>query len=168
MRCLLPFLLALVACGCATARPAAEVPATFVVLRHAEKTADGSRDPPLNAAGEAWAQRMAAALRDAPVVAVYATGYRRTRDTAAPTAARHGLAVTTYDANEDAATFAARLRAQHAQGMVLVVGHGNTVPAIAAALCGCAARPLGEQDYGRVYRIRITASGGRLEESVLP
>ncbi len=153
--------------GCATSlRPAS---ASFVVVRHAEKADDGSRDPPLAASGAARAQRLAAALQAEPVVAVYATPYRRTQQTAVATADAHGVAVTTYDARQPAAEFAAQLRRRHATGTVLVAGHGNTAPDIAAALCGCATSPLGDSDYGRVYRIRVGPDGGGvLQESTLP
>ena len=142
---------------------------TFLVVRHAEKADDGSRDPPLDAVGMARAQRLATALHAEPVVAVYATGYRRTQQTAAATAADHALAVTAYAADLAAPEFAARLRSQHPSGTVVVVGHSNTAPGIAAALCDCTATPLGDADYGRVYRIHVDAEGHPvLRESILP
>lgn len=148
--------------------PATSAPATFVVVRHAEKVADGSRDPPLSAAGVAGARRLATALHAEPVIAVYATPYRRTRQTAGMTAADHGLAVTAYAANQPAGALATQLRGRHASGTVLVVGHSNTAPAIASALCGCAATPLDDDDYGRVYRIATGADGRAvLEETIL-
>jgi phosphohistidine phosphatase SixA len=50
--------------------------------------------------------------------------------------------VTTYDAALDAKDLASTLKQRHASGTVLVVGHSNTVPAIAAALCACVVAPL--------------------------
>lgn len=141
---------------------------TFIVVRHAEKVGDGSRDPPLSAIGIASARRLATALHAEPMIAVYATPFLRTRQTASATAADHGLAVIPYAADQPAAALAAQLRERHAGGTVLVVGHSNTAPGIAAALCACAATPLGDDDYGRVYRVAIDA-GDRvlLEETVL-
>lgn len=165
----LAFVLPLLLAACTTTPSAPAAAATFVVVRHAEKADDGSRDPPLAMAGAARAQRLAATLRIEPVVAVYATGYQRAQQTAAGTADDHGLAVTTYAADQPAAEFAARLRTSHATGTVLVVGHSNSAPDIAAALCHCAATPLGDHDYGRVYRIRIAPDGGAaLQETILP
>jgi broad specificity phosphatase PhoE len=138
-------------------------------VRHAEKAGDDPRDPSLSEAGAARAQALARWLADAPLRAVYATGYRRTQQTARPSADAHGLAVTPYDASLPAGAFAARLRTTHRRGTVLVVGHSNTAPALAAALCGCATTPLGDGDYGRVYRIRVDADGhARLDEALSP
>lgn len=142
--------LLLAACAASPARPPAPV---FVVVRHAEKTADAG-DPALSAAGERRAAALARRLRDEPLVAVYATPLRRTRQTAQPAAQAHGLAIAAYEADLPARELAARLRSAHASGTVLVVGHSNTVPGIVAALCGCAVAPLDESEYGDLYRVR--------------
>lgn len=156
------------AAGCvhtpsAAARSAADAEAapaaTYIVLRHGEKVDDGSRDPALGEAGQARAARIAATLRDAPLEAVYATAYRRTQSTAAPAAAAHGLEVRTYEAGSPAAAFAAELRAAHPRGTVLVVGHSNTVPALAAALCACPVAPMAEDAYGRWIEVRVAPDG---------
>jgi broad specificity phosphatase PhoE len=164
---LVPLLLA--ACA-ATPRPAqVAAPATYVIVRHAEKASDGGDDPPLAAAGVERARALARRLADAPLVAVYTTPFRRTRETAQPAAVLHGLPLTTYDPAMPAAIFAARLRASHPTGTVLVVGHSNTVPAIASALCGCQAAVLGEGDYDAVYTVRMRADGtGALDMSRSP
>lgn len=151
---------AALAAGCRHA-PAATDAVTFVVVRHAEKASDDPKDPALTAAGEARARRLAESLASQRVAAIYATGYRRTRQTAAPTARMHGIGVTTYDARSDATTFASALRRDHARGTVLVVGHSNTVPGIAAALCACAVAPMDEDEseYDRRMTVRVDARG---------
>jgi len=113
------------------------------------------RSQPLASGARALARRLA----DAPLVAVYSTPFRRTRETARPSAVLHGVAVTTYDSALPAPAFAAQLRAAHPSGTVLVVGHSNTVPAIASALCGCQVAPLGENDYDAIYTVRIQGDG---------
>ena len=105
-------LLSLLLCAlsaCAS-RPAAPAPLEFVLVRHAEKADDDPRDPHLNDAGRARAQRLAGSFAGSEVFAVYATGYKRTRDTAGPTASAHAMAVSVYDAKLPAAEFAAQLR----------------------------------------------------------
>lgn len=151
--------MALLVAGYATPRERDVPVTTFVLVRHAEKAADDPRDPGLTDAGKARAARLAASLADAPLRAVYATAYRRTRDTAVPSAAGHGLQIAIYDAGEPAAEFAARLRAAHRSGTVLVVGHSNTVAAIAAALCACPVAPMREDEFDRRVEIRIGPDG---------
>lgn len=139
--------------------PGADDSTDFVIVRHAEKVLDGSDDPPLTAAGEARAQALAHWLADAELVAVYSSDTRRTRQTAAPTAQAHGLPVITYDAKLPATTLAERLRSAHPAGTVLVVGHSNTAPGIAAALCGCDVAPMDEDEYDRRMTVHIDGDG---------
>lgn len=145
-------LLALSACA---VLPGARPEVAYVVVRHAEKATDDPRDPALSDAGRARARLLATRLRSRDVVAAYATDYRRTRDTALPTAVAHDVSITSYDADAPADAFARRLRRSHDHGTVLVVGHSNTVPGIVSALCGCAVAPIDESDYGNVFEIRI-------------
>jgi broad specificity phosphatase PhoE len=133
--------------------------ATFVIVRHAEKGSDDPRDPTLTAEGQARANRLAESLHDAPLVAVYATAYRRTQQTALPSAQEHGLIVTTYDAKLPAAEFATQLRKAHPSGTVLLVGHSNTAPALAAALCQCEVAPMKDDEFDRRMTVRIDATG---------
>lgn len=143
----------------APAPTAADDVATFIVVRHAEKSTDDPRDPSLDAAGHARAHRLAAALADRGVVATYATGYRRTQQTAQPVARQHDLDVLTYEASQAATVFADALRKAHRAGTVLVVGHSNTVPGIASALCSCEVPDMGEDEYDRLYEITMGAEG---------
>lgn len=155
---LLPCALVLAACSTTPASPASDA-VSFVVVRHAEKVADGTRDPALTEAGLARAAALATRLQSRELVAAYATDFRRTQSTAAPAASAHGIAVTTYDAAQPADAFAARLRREHAVGAVLVVGHSNTVPGIVSALCGCPIAPIDESDYGNLFEVRIEGDG---------
>ena len=95
-----------------------------IVVRHAERADDGaspgtsmaaSPDPELSEAGKARALKLAAMLGDAGIVAIYTTEYRRTKNTAAPLAAKAGVpaeVVLARDAAADRApTAAARRRA---------------------------------------------------------
>ena len=159
--------------GCATRDADIEQPpqlaattTTFVIVRHAEKAMDDPKDPSLSEAGQARAQRACARLADERVAALYAIRYRRTQMTAAKTAQAHRLEVTTYDTAQPAADFAAQLRRTHTDGVVLVVGHSNTVADIASALCGCAVAPVREDQYDRWIEIRVGQNGAaKLEET---
>lgn len=144
--------------GCAT-RGAHDEAVRYVLVRHAERADDDPRDPSLTEAGAARAERLARRLHGEPVSAVYATPYRRTQQTAAPTALDHALPVTTYDPTLPAEDLAARLRASGAHGTVLVVGHSNTIPGLAQALCRCAIGPTAENEFGRRITIDVLPDG---------
>ena len=132
--------------------------ATYIIVRHAEKV-DASRDPDLSAAGRARAQALAERLDGRDLAAIYATEFKRTAQTVAPSALARGLAVASYPAAQPAADFAASLRAAHPRGSVLVAGHSNTVPAIVAALCACEVAPMPDHEYDRFSIIRVDADG---------
>ena len=138
-----------------------------IVVRHAEKVlpADAAastmadENPPLTPAGERRAAAIAEALADAGIAAVYSTPYRRTMQTAAPLAARAGVAVTSYDSHLDPSEFARQVTAAHRGATVLVVGHSNTVPGLVAAFAGKPIEGMDDSVYGRVYLISIAADG---------
>ena len=133
--------------------------ATFVVVRHAEKGNDDPQDPALSAIGQTRAEALAVQLRDTPLTAIYATSFRRTQQTAAPVARTHHIDVQTYDAKLPAPKFASQLRRMHPSGVVLVIGHSNTVPGIVAALCACQVVAIDEGTYGDRYNVRIALDG---------
>ena len=153
--------LALLAAGCAgiATLTGDARGATFIVVRHAEKAAAPDGDPGLAPAGRERAALLARRLEGADLVAVYATGYRRTRETVQPSARRHALEPRTYDARIAADTLAAELMARHPTGTVLVAGHSNTVPDIVAALCGCTTAAMDEGEYDRISIVRFDAAG---------
>lgn len=155
-------LLLVIAClwlaACASRPDAPATSATYFLVRHAEKDVAAGKDPPLTAAGEARAQRLATLLADEPLDAIYSSPTRRTRQTAAPVAHAKGLTIVDYDpSNADA--FARRLRAEHPAGTVLVIGHSDTLPPLARALCGCAVPDMDERIYGIRYTVRLDADG---------
>ena len=158
-------LAALLLAACSTPQPRAGTgEVAFVIVRHAEKAGGAGSDPALSDAGLERAAALARRLSGTSVAAVYTTDFRRTRDTVAPTAAAQGLAAIVYDAHAPADAVAARLKAAHREGTVLVAGHSNTVPDIVAALCGCDVAAMDESEFDRISIVRIDALGrARLE-----
>src|SRR3546814_19727553 len=130
--------LALAACA---AIPVFSPVATYVVVRHAEKVDDGSRDPSLTDAGRARAHALAELLRSRDVVAVYATDFRRTLDTAEPTTPFHDLTLISYSSVSPAEAVPERLRRAHATATLLVLAHRNHVPWLVSALCSSVRAP---------------------------
>lgn len=172
-----PFALLLASLAAACSTPPsrdASAPLTFVVVRHAEKATDDPENPRLSGLGQARAAALAERLRDAPLVAAYATEFRRTQQTAQPAADAHRLPVTAYYARGPASEIAAQWKQAHATGTVLVVGHSNTVPDLVAALCGCVAAPMDDSEYDRLSIVRIGGDGratlevGRYGASPIP
>ena len=107
---------------------------TVIFTRHAEKGATPPKDPPLTEAGKQRAEALASMLADSGVEAIYATELQRTQQTAAPLAARVHLKPIVLPAKDTDALVKA-IRARHS-GVVVVVGHSNTVPDIISALGG--------------------------------
>jgi broad specificity phosphatase PhoE len=154
---------ALAALLLASAAPAlAQSPTLVFLVRHAEKAATPADDPPLTSAGEARATVLAETLASAGVGAIISTPYLRTRGTADPLAKQLNLAVETVAV---AGGVAAHARAvadavlKHSGKAVLVVGHSNTIPAIAAALGAPRVPDLCDEEYDQIFVVEVPASG---------
>jgi phosphohistidine phosphatase SixA len=109
------------------------VPATTILIRHADVTPGGGNDPPLNDAGVARAQELRHVLADARISAIFVSPRQRTQATAAPLAADLGIAPAVV---ADAASAVAAIRKLPATAVVLVIGHTTTLPDISAGLGG--------------------------------
>lgn len=139
----------------ATAAPAA-LPAEVVVVRHAEKASETARDPSLSGAGWARAAALDSLLADRKVTTVITTPFRRTNETASLVLERHGLTPMVFPVGEGGvAAHAATIAevAKSREGVVLVVGHSNTVARIVAALGVPDIPDLCEAQYEVVFRI---------------
>lgn len=133
---------------------------TVILVRHAEK-ADQTSDPALSEPGQARAQALAAALANAGITNVLVTPPQRTRLTGLPAAAARGLTPEVVSLEGGGAAHidrvVARIRALPPTAVVLVVGHSNTVPEIAAALTGAAVIPMPDCEYDRLTVIAVPA-----------
>lgn len=137
---------------------------TIYFTRHAEK-ASGD-DPGLLPAGQARAERLARRFSGQKLAAVYATDFRRTQATAAPTAKANGLTVQSYSAGGKAASQTKAWLKKHRGQTILVVGHSNTVPGLVNALVsGAGYGEIDEDDYDRLYKVTIDGKGkGSVQE----
>jgi broad specificity phosphatase PhoE len=134
----------------------------ILVVRHAEKISE--QDERLTEAGRARAQRLAVMLKKSGIDAIYSTDTERTIGTARPLADAVGLMIRLYEAAPvegvfDLTPFAERLRREVPRGIVLVVGHSNTIPPLLKAL-GCAEEvPIAQDDYDNLFVVVPTEPG---------
>ena len=138
------------------AAPSTRQATVVLLVRHAEKAPAPADDPPLSEAGSVRARALAAALADAGVDAIVVTPRLRTRATAQPLADARGLQPEEVALAGGAAAHAQAVAAavrRHAGGVVLVVGHSNTIPAIVAALGGPSFPDLCDGEYSNLYML---------------
>lgn len=130
----------------------AQAPVIFLV-RHAERSAINGRVPSdtgLSPEGQARAEDLAQALKDARITAIYTSEFKRTKETAAPLAKSLGIRPEVIQ-GDDFKTLIPKLKA--ARGNVLVVGHSNTLPQIINALGISPRVTVTESDYGNLFLV---------------
>ena len=126
-------------------------PIVFIV-RHAEKASTGGKDPDLSVQGQKRADALAHILKDSQITSVFVTEFKRTRETAAPTARGAHVSPTVVPAN-DIGVLVEKLRASN--GNALVVGHGNTIPDLLKALGIATPVSIPEDDYTEIFAVLI-------------
>ena len=124
-------------------------PPVFYVMRHLH-TPEGERDPDLTAEGQRQANLLASWFRDEEPNAIFVSIYKRTQQTAAPLATRLGLEPIVYIPTDTPALIT---QARSHYGLVLIVGHSNTVPDIIEQLGGERPAPLSHPDFGDIWRV---------------
>ena len=125
----------------------------ILVVRHAEKAGTGGNDPELSVAGQKRAEALARILKDSQITAVFVTEFKRTQQTAAPTAKAAHLSLTALAAN-DVPALVAKSRALN--GNALVVGHGNTIPDLMKALGITSPVIIPEDDYTEIFLVSLS------------
>jgi phosphohistidine phosphatase SixA len=157
IRALLVLLATVTATATTRAQPVAPPLTTILLVRHAEK-AGPTGDVPLSAAGKARAIRLASLLRDAGVKHIYTSDLIRTRETAAPLAAKIG--VTPERLPPDAVDpLVGKLRALPAGAVALVVHHSNTLPAIVEKLGAPRLTEIADDEYDRLLVLTRSPQG---------
>ncbi len=139
--------------------PAAAEPAlTVFLVRHAEKASSGGDDPSLSDAGRHRAETLAATLADAGITAIFTSEYKRARETAEPLSRKLGVTPTVVSAR-DLDGLVAKLRALGPGGRALVVGHSNTVPAVATRLTGVKLADFADTEFDKLLVARSVKDG---------
>lgn len=165
MACLAPAKRLVVTALLFAAACAAEAQRTIILVRHAEKASD-SNEPgvPLSEAGRRRAERLARMLSHAGVTAIYATDTDRARQTAEPLAKASKLEIRVYSARDAAGKVAPRilldrLKKEAAAGVVLVVGHQNTVPDDIVGLGYRDKVEIGDRDFDDIFIVAPNSDG---------
>jgi broad specificity phosphatase PhoE len=133
----------------ATALPAS-CQVTVILSRHAEKAPAPPQDPPLTEAGKKRADLFASMLANSGVEAIYVTEFQRTQQTAAPLAERvHVKPMVVSDTHQLIEAIRARKN-----GVVVVVGHSNTLPEIIAGLGGPTVK-IADPEYNNLFVLTV-------------
>lgn len=122
-------------------------PVIFIV-RHAEKGSTGGKDPDLSAEGQKRADALARILKDSQITSVFVTEFKRTQETATPTAKAAHVSPTVVS-GKDTGALVEKLRALN--GNALVVGHGDTIPDLLKALGIAAPVNIPDDDYSEIF-----------------
>lgn len=142
-------------------------PPTIIVVRHAEKASETERDPALSATGIARAAALDSVLANAKVTTIIVTPFRRTAETAMGVALTHRVTPMLVPVTADVAAHASQVAelAKGQEGVVLVVGHSNTVGAIVTALGGPVIGNLCDANYDQFFVVTFSKSGTQLVRS---
>jgi broad specificity phosphatase PhoE len=146
MKALALFLLLFVSVSMASAQP------VVVIVRHGEKATNGGSDPDLSLAGRARADALSRILKDSGITAIFTTEFKRTQETAAPTATSTHVTPTVVAAN-DTASLVAKLH--QVSGNALVVGHGDTISNIIKALGISVPVNIPDADYSELLIVTL-------------
>jgi 2,3-bisphosphoglycerate-dependent phosphoglycerate mutase len=127
---------------------------TLILLRHAEKVDDGTKDPSLSAEGIQRAEKIALMLSDTKIDGIYSTNYKRTQGTAMPLSKLKGVPVSLYEPLRG--NVIDEILDRHKGGTVVIVGHSNTIPWTANYVLGKETyQQFADGDYGNLLLVSI-------------
>jgi broad specificity phosphatase PhoE len=135
--------------------PASDAAPVVFVVRHAEKATIAGNDPDLSDAGQKRAEALARVLRDSQITSVFVTEFKRTQQTAAPTAKATHVSPIVVPAN-NVPGLVAKLRGLN--GNALVVGHGNTILDLMKALGITTPISIPDNDYTEIFVVSLCDS----------
>jgi broad specificity phosphatase PhoE len=133
-------------------------PVTVILVRHGEKAAQPADNPPLTAEGQMRAEDLVKVVRDAGITAIYSTPYLRTTGTAKVVADALKLPITEtpiFNRNVPAYGDSVAARAKRDGGVILVVGHSNTMGAVIKALGGPAIDEIADPEHDNVFVVTV-------------
>lgn len=120
------------------------------IVRHAEKQKNQGKNPSLTEQGKERAQWLAQFFKHKSLTAIYSSEYKRTIETATPSAKVSQLNVQFYNPSL-LDEFASQIKAL--EGNVLIVGHSNTINQTVVALGGETFNEVQYDEFSRLYHI---------------
>jgi 2,3-bisphosphoglycerate-dependent phosphoglycerate mutase len=137
---------------------AQETITTFLLIRHAEKGDDGTKDPDLTEAGKQRSIQLVEMLKNQTIDAIYSTRFKRTQNTVAPLAESRKLKVSTYEASKPEDIDA--ILSQHKGGTVIICGHSNSIPWTTNYLVGKEQyKDFEDKDYKNLVVVNVVERG---------
>lgn len=134
-------------------------PTTFILLRHAEKENDGTKNPDLTEAGKNRAVSLVNLLIKTKIDAIYSTSFKRTENTVAPLANAHMLTLGIYDGSR--VEEIDKMIKNFSGGTIVLCGHSNTTPAMINYLTGHPNeyKTFEDDDYGNLVIVTVVERG---------
>lgn len=131
---------------------------TLILMRHAEKDNDGTKDPGLTEEGRSRAQELVKILGDTKIDAIYSTAYKRTNATVEALAISKALSVVSYDPMNGAEMD--KILQKFNGGTVILCGHSNTTPWVANYFLGREElTDFKDSDYDNLILLSVVAKG---------
>lgn len=122
----------------------------IILLRHAEKEKDGSKDPKLSKQGMLRAEKLNFMLSDFSIDKLFATAYIRTQKTLGVISQSRNISISNYEARDK--NFAEQLVRNEMGKTIIVAGHSNTIPALVNVLIKeDKYKYLSEEEYGKLW-----------------
>ncbi len=135
-------------------------PTRIYIVRHAEKTLDGSKDPILTQAGYERANTLATVLRNRKIERIYATETKRAEGTAKPLADLMKKPVLHYS-NDTMPQFI--IKVLDSAVNTLIVGHSNTILKILLDMgLNPTVKEIGDDEYDNMFIISLRNQNGRV------
>ena len=131
---------------------------TYYLIRHSEKDRNKilERDPNLNQKGQERAKKWAEYFKNIDLDAVYSTKYKRTMQTAKPTAESKKLTIQNYSPRK---MYDSIFQIDTKGKSVLVVGHSNTTPFFVNEILGEKKyNDMSDRDNASLYIVTITGN----------
>ena len=140
--------------------PEESISKVFYLVRHAEKDTTIQGDPPLTEVGLNRATKLADILKGTRIDQIYSTLTLRTMYTADSLADIKAMKLLPYS-NKTLKDVISKIKSDDEANRIFMVGHNNTVPAIANTLVGkdVFTQTFGEDDYGNFVIVVLYKSG---------